>query len=117
MKPPFCATSLPLGDGAHCEEIGRGHLEMCDFSNRKYVTILFRGYPAAGHACILQERQSFQKGFSMKIALSNRDFRIFYSLNYLRGIPPPPKGRPRGGSITWSILENMELLRRAPEGP
>jgi hypothetical protein len=51
MKPPFCATSLPLGDGAHCEEIGRGHLEMCDFSNRKYVTILFRGYPAAG-ACL-----------------------------------------------------------------
>jgi hypothetical protein len=71
MKPPFCATSLPLGDGAHCEEIGRGHLEMCDFSNRKYVTILFRGYPAAGHACILQDRQSFQKGFSMKIALNN----------------------------------------------
>jgi hypothetical protein len=37
----------------------------------------------------------------MKIALNNCDFRIFYSLNYLRCTPPHLKGTPRGGSIRF----------------
>jgi len=53
----------------------------------------------------------------MKIALNKCDFKIFHVLNYLRWTPPPPKGRPRGGSVTKNISENTALPRRAPEGP
>ena len=41
-------------------------------------------------------------------------FLDFCCLNYLRGTPPPPKGRPRGGSVTGGILVNTGLPRRTP---
>jgi len=53
----------------------------------------------------------------MKIALTKCDFRIFLLSQLFAMNTAAPKGRLRGGSITWSILENMELPRRAPEGP
>jgi len=39
MKPPSCATSPPMGDGAHWDTTIQIYSKLCDFSYRYYVNI------------------------------------------------------------------------------
>jgi hypothetical protein len=113
-SPPLAPTLLPLGGGGSCDALlWRSLKTFCFWKNWYYRTIATGAPQWRGEA----PRASGIEMIPMKIALNKCDFRIYYSLNYFRWVPPTPKGRPSGGSITGSILKTWNCPAVPRERP